>query len=289
MLRAKTWPSRWGLCLLQSVTLPRWSRVFQHVLLELLIHCCLRIIHPPGTRLAALSVGKSWLNREKLSAEHKSESDLGKLSRLMMRSACVHKYRNISVAGLEIRALYVIRWTPAGWRRLSRHWQGCTVGGVGVCVVGSMETAVRPASRGQQLVSPEGVLSPLEFYWALCCVDIASHGIYWPHCLSFNCENSSSHPSTPLRPCFLPDGRSSFPNFLAVERKPSHPRLILDSASYFFQDNVLPPRHLFICPLPAVVQMDLYGELGAVSPGSLWAFRIQRTKMRSVLMKTLAF
>lgn len=103
------------------------------------------------------------------------------------------------------------------------------MGGLGVCVVGGMETAVRPASRGQQLVSPEGVLSPLESYWALCCVDIASHGIYWPHCLSFNCENSSSHPSTPLRPCFLPDGRSSFPNFLAVERKPSHPRLVLDS------------------------------------------------------------
>ena len=56
---------------------------------------------------------------------------------------------------------------------------------------------------------------------------------------------------------------------LAVERKPSHPHLVLDSASYFFQDNVLPSRHLFICPLLAVVQMDLYGELGAVSPGGL--------------------
>ena len=54
-----------------------------------------------------------------------------------------------------------------------------------------------------------------------------------------------------------------------MERKPSRPRLVLDSASYFFQDNMLPPRHLFICPLPAVVQMDLYGELGAVSPGGL--------------------
>lgn len=288
MLRTKTWPSHWGLCLLQSVTLPHWSRVFQHVLLELLIHCCLRIIHPPGTRLAALSVGKSWLNRERLNTEHKSESDLGKLSRLMTRSACAHKYRNTSVAGLEIRAPYVIRWTPTGWRCLSRHWQSCMVcvyvcGGVGV------ETAVRPASRGQQLVSPEGVLSPLESYWTLCCVDITSHGIYWPHCLSFNCGNSSSHPPTLLRPCFLPDGRSSFPNFLAVERKPSRPRLVLDSASYFFQDNMLPSRHLFICPLPAVVQMDLYGQLGAVSPGGLWGFRIQHTKMRSVLMKTLAF
>lgn len=99
MLRTKTWPSHWGLCLLQSVTLPHWSRVFQHVLLELLIHCCLRIIHPPGTRLAALSVGKSWLNRERLNTEHKSESDLGKLSRLMTRSACAHKYRNTSVEG----------------------------------------------------------------------------------------------------------------------------------------------------------------------------------------------
>ena len=69
-----------------------------------------------------------------------------------------------------------------------------------------------PASRGQELVSSEGVLSPLESNWTLCCVDIASHGNYWPHCLSFNCGNSSSQPQTPLRPCFLPDGRSSFPN-----------------------------------------------------------------------------
>lgn len=71
---------------------------------------------------------------------------------------------------------------------------------------------MRPASRGQQLVSSEGVLSPLESNWTLCCVDIATHGNYWPHCLSFNCGNSSSHPQTPLGPCFLPDGRSSFPN-----------------------------------------------------------------------------
>ena len=132
-LRMKTWLSRWGLCLLRSVALPHRSRVFQHVLLELLIHCCLRIIYPPGTWLAALSVGKSWLNREKLNTEHKSESDLGKLSRLMTRSACAHKYRNTSVAGLEIRAPYVIQWTPTGWHCLSRHWQSCTVG---VCVCG---------------------------------------------------------------------------------------------------------------------------------------------------------
>lgn len=118
-----------------------------------------------------------------------------------MRSACVHKYRNISVAGLEIRALSWSSRTPAGWRHgISRHWQGCTVGGVGVWWGVWRQLWSQPA-EGQQLVSPEGVLIRGVLLGSVLCWYI-SHGRSTITAFRLIVK-SSVHTSPPLRPYFL--------------------------------------------------------------------------------------